>query len=411
MSNNNLGSYPADAAAHPDHMNCVYAISGTYGLLPRALYYVTLAFAIFGRHRQWLVIGALVTAMTYAGTTAIHQMALVSSKEYIYDLDILGAWAILSSGALAYIGMMHWSSTLRDSHVRVIFLLWGLLLGIALIFGRSEIFSTPLTPPEPACYSSTGQLLEYPIELGSPLFNCTYQCFSKRKPMRQASEVMAIPYSTLKNKYTDLSVVLVGPIQFAAYAALSWDSMQHSPSRTCTWIVMKYLQPKHHERLVRFIHDASMEHRYGGYVLLIHFMWRIPWSWLKFCLVSFTLPWFILGVIVDVLALPLLVINITLNEITLLKPDLPTNEANYAIGQWGPWTASVMVVFATFLNQFLLWNMRRKQRAKAAADEKKRQKQSENVYEIQERLEEQTTGVVKPGLMHIPTLQDMGRPT
>lgn len=38
--------------------------------------------------------------------------------------------------------------------------------------------------------------------------------------MRQSSEVMAVPHSTLKNKYTDLAVVLVGPIQFAAYAAL-----------------------------------------------------------------------------------------------------------------------------------------------------------------------------------------------
>lgn len=60
----------------------------------------------------------------------------------------------------------------------------------------------------------------YPIELVSPTFNCTYECFSKTKAMRQASEVMAVPHSTLKNKYTDLSVVLVGPIQFAAYAAL-----------------------------------------------------------------------------------------------------------------------------------------------------------------------------------------------
>lgn len=129
MSNNNLGSYPSDAISHPEGMNCVFAISGTYGLLPRILYYVTLAFAIFGRHQEWLIIGALVTAMTYAGTTAIHQMALCSSKGEIYDLDILGAWAILSSGALAYIAFMHWSSALRESHVRVIFLLWGFVLG------------------------------------------------------------------------------------------------------------------------------------------------------------------------------------------------------------------------------------------------------------------------------------------
>src|SRR5690242_11962880 len=106
MSDNNPALYPGNALTDPTGMNCVYAISGTYGFLPRLLYYITLAFAIFGRHREWLIIGALVTAMTYAGTTAIHQMALVTSKQGVYDLDILGGWAVLSSGALAYISFM-----------------------------------------------------------------------------------------------------------------------------------------------------------------------------------------------------------------------------------------------------------------------------------------------------------------
>ena len=187
-------------------MNCVYAISGTYGLLPRCLYYVTLIFAIFGRTREWLIIGALVSALTYAGTSAIHQMALVQGRENIYDLDILGAWAVLSTGALAFIVMIHWSSTVRNSEARLILIVWGILVGTALIFGRSELFNTDLSPGEPACYSSKGQLLIYPIELISPEFNCTYKCFSYRKPMRQASEVMAVPRSVVKNKWLDLSV-------------------------------------------------------------------------------------------------------------------------------------------------------------------------------------------------------------
>jgi hypothetical protein len=387
-------------------MNCVYAISGTYGFLPRMLYYVTLAFAIFGRHREWLIIGALVTAMTYAATTAIHQMALVSSKQGIYDLDILGGWAILSSGALAYISFMHWSTALRDSNARLIFLLWGLLLGISLIFGRSNVYSTDMSPPEPACYSSADQLLIYPIELVSPLFNCTYKCFNETKPMRQSSEVMTVPRSTLENYWTGLSVVMIGPIQFVAYAALSWDAVQHSPSRTCTWIVMKYLEPKHHERMVRFIHDASMEHRYGGYFALWQFARRTRWSWLKICLFGFTIPWFVIALAIDVLALPLLVINIVLNELVLLKPDLPTNEANYAIGQWGPWVSSVLVVFAAAVNQYMIWFQRRKKRAKQAKEVERGKQASQTVYEVQSELE---TGVLRPSLAHVPTLQDMGK--
>lgn len=389
----------------PTGMNCIYAISGAYGFLPRLLYYITLAFAIFGRHREWLIIGALVTAMTYAGTTAIHQMALVTSKQGVYDLDILGGWAVLSSGALAYISFMHWSTTLRDSHARMIFLVWGVLLGTALIFGRSEIYSTELSPSEPACYSSTGELLVYPMQLISPAFDCTYKCFSDTKPMRQSSEVMVVPRDTLDNYYTRLTLIMIGPIQFVAYAALSWDAVEHSPSRTCTWIVMKYLKPQQHERMVRFIHDASMEHRYGGYFALWHFAKRLPWSPLKVILFGFTLPWFLLGLVVDILALPFLIINIVLNELSLLKPDLPTNEANYAIGQWGPWVSTAMVIIAAAINQWMLWIGRRKQRVKELK-EAGQTAPSPAVYEEAGELE---TGVVRPSLVHVPTLQDVGK--
>ena len=263
---NNLGSYPNDIPNHPTHMSCVYAISGTYGFLPRILYYITLVFAIFGRRKEWLVIGALVSALTYAGTSAIHQMALVNSKNPIFDLDIVGAWAVLSTGALAYISMMHWSSTLRDSRARIVLVGWGVLVGIALIFGRVELFDQVLPDSEPACYSSTGRLLKYPIESIRPQFNCTYKCFSARKPMRQASEVMAVPYSLLTDKFMGFTKVLVGPIQFAAYAALSYDTVGHTPSQHCMQIVMKQLNPKRHQEMVKSIYNASQEVPYGGYV-------------------------------------------------------------------------------------------------------------------------------------------------
>ena len=414
---NNLGSYPDNALTNPEHMQCVYALSGTYGLLPRLLYYVTLIFAIFGRHREWLIIGALVTAMCYAGTSSIHQMTLAASRAPVYDLDILGAWAIISTGALAYIAMMHWSSTLRDSHVRIIFIVWGVLIGIGLIFGRSEIFSTPLGDSEPACYSKTGELLIYPLELVEGAFNCTYQCFGHRKPMRQQSEVMAVPRSTLENYYTGLGVVLIGPIQFVAYAALSIDSLGHSPSRLCTYIILSHLEPKHHERLYNFIFEASSESWYGGYFTLVHFARRTNKSVLKTILLFMTIPWFAMGVLIDILSLPMLVINIVLNELTIMKSQLPTNEANFAIGQWGPWVSSALVVFATILNQFMQWHDRyskRKRAAKEAKEASNRTSDDDSLhrrFEAATELEEQMTGVVKPSLAHVPTLQilEMGK--
>ena len=412
MAANTLGSYPNDAPDHPVLMNCVYAISGTYGLLPRCLYYVTLVFAIFGRTREWLIIGALVSALTYGGTSAIHQMALVSSREDIYDLDILGAWAVLSTGALAFIVMVHWSSTVRNAEARLILVIWGIIVGTALIFGRSEIFNTELSPGEPACYSSKGQLLVYPIELISPDFNCTYKCFSAWKPMRQASEVMAIPNSAVKNKWTDLSVVLIGPIQFAAYAALSYTSLDHSPSGICTRIVMKYLNPKHHEEITKLIYNASEEHMFGGYFALFHFVRRSKWSARKAVIYFFTLPWFVMCLIVDIFALPLMVINIVLNELSINKAQLPTNEANCAIGQWGPIVSSILVIIASVLNQSLKWYHRRVKIAKQRKEEAEKMNEVSaqgpaQVFELADGAEGQQIGVVKPGLAHVSTLKDM----
>lgn len=410
MAANTLGSFPGNAPDKPTHMNCVYALSGTYGLLPRLLYYVTLVFAIFGRTREWLIIGALVSALTYAGTSAIHQIALVSGRKNIYDLDILGAWAILSTGALSFVVMMHWSKTVRNSDAQLILLIWGVLVGTALIFGRTELFNSPLSPPEPACYSAQGQLLIYPIQLVNPGFNCTYKCFSATKPMRQASEVMAVPRSVLENKWTNLSVVLIGPIQFAAYAALSYFSLTHTPSGVCTRIVMQHLQPRQHEEILKHIYMAAQNHMFGGYFALFQFTRHSKWSGGKATLCFLALPWFLLCLIVDIFALPMMVINIVLNELSINMAQLPTNEANFAIGQWGPIVSSILVIIASIINQALAWHHQRRRVAEQRKQEAEKMNMQPDIaptFELAETMEGQQMGVVKPGLAHVTTLKDM----
>lgn len=388
-------------------INCVYSISGSYGLLPRLLYYVTLVAAIFGRAKEWLIIGALVSALTYSGTAAIHLMALVTSKSEVFDLDIMAAWAVLSTGALAYIGLIHWSSTLRNSRARVVMICWGMLVGMGLIFGRTELFDTPLSDPEPACYSSSGMLLEYPIQLLNPEFNCTYQCFSVSKPMRHRYEITAVPHRVLDNQYTRLSYVLVGPIQFAAYAALSWDAVNHTPSYACTLLVMRYLiRPGQREEFTKTVYKTSMAQWYGGYFALLGFVKRSRWGFRKLILSTFSIPWLMLGFLIDVLCLPLMVCNIVLNEISLLSGNLPTNEANVAIGQWGPFVSSMLVVIAAIINKGL-----EMQEARKLAKEKNGL--TEEVGMVPPDVErammdsEQELGVVKPKLAHVQTLQDM----
>jgi len=393
--------------AHPLEVNCVYAISGAYGLLPRILYYVTLVFAIFGRSREWLIIGALVSALTYAGTAAIHLMALVASKNEIYDLDIVAAWAVLSSGALAYIGMVHWSTTLRYSRAKLVLITWGFLVGISLIFGRAELFQDPLSPPEPACYSSAGTLLEYPIQLISPQFNCTYKCFSATKPMRQPSEVMIVPRHVLDNRYTRLSFVLVGPIQFAAYAALSFDSLEHTPSQICTRAVMSHLDHTQRENITKLIYNASSEHWYGGYFVLFQFVRHSRWNARKALLSFVILPWFLTALLVDILALPMMVTNIVLNEVSILASNLPTNEAMYAVGQWGPVVNSLLVVIAAIINKYLEMRERAKNTSAKESGGPKCRDDVPGRPDIEPGMEEQTIGVVTPKLAHVETLRDM----
>lgn len=393
-------------------IKCVYAISGTYGLLPRLLYYVTLAFAIFGRSREWLIIGALVSALTYAGGAAIHMMALVTSKTGVYDLDIAAAWAVLSTGALGYIGMIHWSSTLRDSNARIILVCWGVLVGISLIFGRAVLFDTAPTPPEPACYSSSGQFLEYPIQLASREFNCTYQCFSISKPMRHLSETIAIPAHVLDNKYSGMLIALVGPIQFAAYAALSLDGIAHSPSQLCQHAVMKHLiHPGHKEEFTKIVYKASAESWYGGYFAVLSFIRRSKWTPAKVVIVSLSIPWLFLGLLIDILCIPLMVANIIINELVLQTGGWPVNESNNNAGQWLPIVNSAMVLVAACISKFLELRQRSEKRKVLTAErESKGQTAAMTQHDVELGIadgEGQVTGVVKPKLVHVPTLQDI----
>ncbi|NJR31524.1 hypothetical protein HC762_02060 [bacterium] len=387
-----------------DLMVCVYPISGAYGLLPRLLYYTTLVLAIFGRSQEWLVIGALASSLTYAGTAAIHAMTLCTSRKVVFDLDIYGAWAVLSTGALAYITFINWSTTLRNSKARTVMICWGVLVGAGLIFGRAELYDSELSPGEPACHSSRGTLLSKPTQLLDPSFNCTYKCFAGHKPMREQSEAVAMSRATLTDGFSRFGLILIGPVMFAAYAAISFDSREHSPSQTCTRLVMKYLDPKHHAEITKSIYKASSESWYGGYFVLFNFVRRSRWSNRK-CVLSFlAVPWFALGLALDMLCIPLLVSNVILNELNILGSHLPTNEPLSAIGQWGQVVGSVLIVLATILNKGLDIRESRKNSPDIPREEPH---ETFTMSHHPGDLEGQTTGIVPQSVVRQETLRDM----
>lgn len=230
--------------------------------------------------------------------------------------------------------------------------------------------------------------------------------------MRQKSEIMAIPNRVLDNShYKTLTLILVGPIQFAAYAALSLDAQSHTPSHGCVRFVMSYLiHPGHRDEFTKTVYNAGMDNWYGGYFVLFGYVHRIRWSWKKWAIYSFLIPWLMMGLAIDILCLPLMVLNIVFNELTLLEGGYPTNEANIAIGQWGPIVNSLLVVIAACINKGLeIWERKKKVKKLDSVIEEVAIVNSDIESGILKRPGEdvQEIGVVKPKLAHVQTLQDM----
>lgn len=58
-------------------VQCVYPISGQYGLSVRLVYYVLLIFSLILRRYEYLSIAALGTSMTYASVACVHAFCLL----------------------------------------------------------------------------------------------------------------------------------------------------------------------------------------------------------------------------------------------------------------------------------------------------------------------------------------------
>jgi hypothetical protein len=113
---------PSDDTPIGDQVSCVYPMSGQYGVLPRVLFYVSLIFAVCGQHFEWLVIGALVSAMTFSATTAIHIFIIFAThwrNPPILDLDSLSIALIAMVSVSMFPALICFSSTLRKNRAGV----------------------------------------------------------------------------------------------------------------------------------------------------------------------------------------------------------------------------------------------------------------------------------------------------
>lgn len=130
--------------------DCIYAISGQYGFLPRLIYYLLLIFSLILRKHLWLSTAALGTAMTYAATASVHAFALLlryryhtptlSNLEWIQmppkelgDIDLQAIFPILVAGSIMLTPILTFSTTVRKHEAHAVVIFWGVLVFCALV--------------------------------------------------------------------------------------------------------------------------------------------------------------------------------------------------------------------------------------------------------------------------------------
>lgn len=314
---------------------CVYQLSGQYGMLPRFLYYALIIFALFSK-RPWLVGGALASALTYSGTTAVHAILLAAiSKNSLFDIDAVGAFAICSAGSLAVMPILEFSSTLRNSQFRPIFGFYGTLVAIGSICAATAAIWRDY-PVENACRSSENVLLTSAYQLADATFNCTYSCFSSHQLLRNPSEITVISKWQAFGRMEGVFVVAVSLTMIfgALLGVLSFGLT--SKKSTEAELKATITGNKAHPRDIPKQRRAKAATRNRARKELNDGVYKPELNILTCCQVFF-----------NPLAWP---ISIILCELYLLaQGGLPSNESAYAIGQWGPWVSVILALVASYI--------------------------------------------------------------
>jgi hypothetical protein len=129
---------------------CVYALSGQYDHLPRALFYLTLIVAVLFRRSKWVSSAALGSAMAYSALTCVHLFVLLARFGWgklddrgagwnandgrpFGDIDFFGIVPVLSASGVMLAPILTWSTTFRTHEARPVVVAWGLLIFVSLV--------------------------------------------------------------------------------------------------------------------------------------------------------------------------------------------------------------------------------------------------------------------------------------
>lgn len=226
-------------------IECVYAISGQYGIAPRALYYSLLIFVILLRRQDWLAAGAAAYCLIFGGAAAIHGVILasfislghtdvqdgmvqLSNSTLVHvaavatDLDSDAVLAIVGTGFLIAVPMAIWSAHFKHSGAVPILVLWMLLMSIGMVCCMINLYAingSATGPLRQLRFCTPGYVESLPYS-GSPITGldanwndtvwayfsnqdtayagCIYPCLNADEVLRQPGDLSVVRFFDLR---------------------------------------------------------------------------------------------------------------------------------------------------------------------------------------------------------------------
>lgn len=194
---------------------CIAPLSGSYSIIQRWNFYITLLFVVLYRHETPLVQGAAGIVMVFSGVTAIHAFAMAcftTTHRAVCDMDIVGAWAILGPTSAVVSLMLQWSTVLTKSKARPVVQVWGLLVSVGTICSTVSIWRHYDTS-YPCIDTRTNMTLSVVPSGPNPFddrHDCTPSCFKSRQIFRSDSELVVANMSRVFDESYEQVVVWPG---------------------------------------------------------------------------------------------------------------------------------------------------------------------------------------------------------
>jgi hypothetical protein len=373
-----------------------FCAQGNYCLLPRILFYITIAAAVLLRsHLPWLYVGALAASLTYSGAAAIHACLLIWRGPAWGELDLFPLLAILSVSCIIMVPLLNWSATIRtaghpelqrrenkerpaeireiDASSRAILIFWSFLVTVGFICafvalqdqtpdGRwghwsSSVYSGAETfscAPESGVLNVTaGQppIQEVNGEMAFNFFVITQEFIDQNNCQSPCSD----PVGGTALFRTENDLALLSAYQrFRALGGLS-DSAFQAKEQALILDYAYYWSYIVVYVLIEGIWTACFGRNKPSQTrtMLYGFFSRIPLSrkphinqigaLQRMIAQAIALTAYSWSVFIIVIAIPLLAVNITVLELYI--SELPQGESSIHIGAWSPWASTALVLF------------------------------------------------------------------